>query len=145
MKSLERKGSHALVALFTCPHFTIPTALVIVSFTILFECIFGSSRLSIIDAIIAALVHRPASLVLILLSVTLFTAWKTIQSITVCLQSRYEHKQNLRRSPPTPLAEQAARQYRVKLSQIEGTGAGGQVTRDDVLNYVSRQIFPKGA
>jgi len=134
------------VELMTCPSFTIPCAVVIFCLTILLECLFGSdSRLSLLDAIVAALVHRPGYLLLILLTVTLFTAWKTAEAIAPLLSSHYEHLL-LKRHPIrlTRPALEAAKQYKVRLSKIEGTGPGGQITRDDVINFVSAQTFPKG-
>ncbi len=36
----------------------------------------------------------------------------------------------------TPLAENIAKENKVDLSQIAGTGAGGRITKDDILNFI---------
>lgn len=38
----------------------------------------------------------------------------------------------------TPIVRRLAQQYGVDLSQIKGTGAGGRITKQDVLNYVAQ-------
>jgi 2-oxoglutarate dehydrogenase E2 component (dihydrolipoamide succinyltransferase)/2-oxoisovalerate dehydrogenase E2 component (dihydrolipoyl transacylase) len=54
-------------------------------------------------------------------------------------------------SPPegeehfSPAVRHLAREHGVDPSQIKGTGAGGRVTRKDVLDYVSRSGAPAGA
>lgn len=42
----------------------------------------------------------------------------------------------------SPLVRRLAREHGVDLSRVQGTGIGGRVTKDDVLDYVNRQHGP---
>ncbi|MFN0276719.1 MAG: 2-oxoglutarate dehydrogenase complex dihydrolipoyllysine-residue succinyltransferase [Chitinophagales bacterium] len=45
--------------------------------------------------------------------------------------------------PITPLAENIAKENNVDLNRISGTGAGGRITKDDILNYIKNGASAK--
>ena len=46
--------------------------------------------------------------------------------------------ENISRDRTSPLVRQLAKEHSVDLSQVQGTGIGGRVTKDDVLAFVGR-------
>jgi pyruvate dehydrogenase E2 component (dihydrolipoamide acetyltransferase) len=47
--------------------------------------------------------------------------------------------ENISRDRTSPLVRQLAKEHNVDLSRVHGTGIGGRVTKDDVLEFVGRQ------
>src|SRR5881275_71708 len=57
-----------------------------------------------------------------------------------------QHAEEEERQRISPLARRLAHEHGIDLNQIEGTGAGGRVRKEDILAYVSqRQAVPAAA
>ncbi|WP_448336403.1 2-oxoglutarate dehydrogenase complex dihydrolipoyllysine-residue succinyltransferase [Bellilinea sp.] len=53
-------------------------------------------------------------------------------------------KEDMPSSAATPLARKIAEKEGVPLQEVSGSGAGGRITREDVVNYLSRQKSAAG-
>lgn len=61
-------------------------------------------------------------------------------AIDLATETRPAMEKSLPSTPPiTPLARKLAEEEGIPLSEISGSGTAGRITREDVLNYLSRQ------
>src|SRR5207302_2080703 len=57
-----------------------------------------------------------------------------------------ESEEEILRRRSTPAVRRLAEEHNVDLSQVKGTGLGGRVTREDILQFVAqRKAAPAGA
>ena len=61
----------------------------------------------------------------------------------VAVEKRKEKEGEEKRIKASPLAKKIAKEKGIDLSQVKGTGPGGRITREDVLNFLKEREAPK--